>query len=91
MKIAHIHMMWIWKQQGENLELVLKAGGQRKVNTQTASPGWGETSAKNCRAVSEIKAQGQFQDHKPSENFLRTPRLELPSVLLHVFRLLCNI
>lgn len=46
MKIAHIHMMWIWKQQGENLELVLKAGGQRKVNTQTASPGWGETLQK---------------------------------------------
>lgn len=46
MKIAHIHMMWIWKQRGENLELVLKAGGQRKVNTQTASPGWGETLQK---------------------------------------------
>lgn len=91
MKIAHIHMIRIWKQQGENLELVLKAGGQCKVNTQTASPSLGETSAKNCHAVSEIKAQDQFHDHKPSENFLRTRCLELSSVLLHIFKMLCNI
>jgi len=38
MKMDHIHMMWIWKQQSGNLELVSKAGGQCKINTQIASP-----------------------------------------------------
>lgn len=38
MKMDHIHVIRIWKQQSENLELDSKAGGQYKINTQIASP-----------------------------------------------------
>lgn len=50
-----------------------------------------QTFSKNCHALSKIKAQNQFRVHETGEHLLQTRCLELASVLLHIFKMLCNI